>query len=545
MTSLSFGQVIAQDDFSYADGSLVPNGGWTTGSGTAGDLLVSSGQAVVQHGTPSEDARQTFSSVSGDIYYALDFSVDDLGAAYVGSDNEYFSHVNFRARLSVGPGTSGGDYTVGIGSSSAGQAIWATDLTFGQSYRAVVRYDQDLGLAELWIDPVNSGSTSISGTEDGATSIDSFDLRQSDSSENETVRVDDLMIGQTFDDVLVYVVPACTVAFEAVSFTCGSNTIGDNNDGVTINIPYTNSDAGITSVTSGSGSVSGDDPASVSDGTITITGLMEGDAWDVILNGGDCDGTTVSGTVPADQCDPLPSTCIDISNGANPFDLVNVTPNNGFTNMGMWTNTSGTYAANGYCGGGCVEPVEGWLVFGPLDMTSVSDLELAFDASENFGVTDLAVSYTESYSGTPAGSTWTTVGTITDSGTFNIDISSATGTTVYVGVQYLDDGVDGYSAWSLSNVALNAFGGCPTLSSDQFETNSFNIYPNPTSLGYVNIKSNTGEAMSVAVYNILGKQVINKTVSNERLDVSSLNTGLYLMKISQGNATVTKKLVIR
>ena len=94
ITSLSFGQVIVSDDFTYGDGSLVPNGGWTTGSGNAGDLLVSSGQAVVQHGTPSEDARQSFTAnAGGDIFYALDFSVDDLGAPYdiAGTDNEYFS----------------------------------------------------------------------------------------------------------------------------------------------------------------------------------------------------------------------------------------------------------------------------------------------------------------------------------------------------------------------------------------------------------------------------------------------------------------------
>ncbi len=34
-----------------------------------------------------------------------------------------------------------------------------------------------------------------------------FELRQSDSSENETISVDDLMVGQTFDDVLVYAPP--------------------------------------------------------------------------------------------------------------------------------------------------------------------------------------------------------------------------------------------------------------------------------------------------------------------------------------------------
>ncbi len=43
---------------------------------------------------------------------------------------------------------------------------------------------------------------------------------------------------------------ACGAIFGIASYTCTSNTVGDNNDTVTINIPYTGSDAAITSVTS-------------------------------------------------------------------------------------------------------------------------------------------------------------------------------------------------------------------------------------------------------------------------------------------------------
>lgn len=84
-----------------------------------------------------------------------------------------------------------------------------------------------------------------------------------------------------------------------------------------------------------------------------------------------------------------------------------------------------------------------------------------------------------------------------------------------------------------------------TLSNNDFTITNFNIYPNPTSTGFVNITSTNADAMSVSVFDMLGKQVINKTISNNRLDVSSLNAGMYIVKISQNNATVTKKLVIK
>ena len=84
-----------------------------------------------------------------------------------------------------------------------------------------------------------------------------------------------------------------------------------------------------------------------------------------------------------------------------------------------------------------------------------------------------------------------------------------------------------------------------TLSNDKFSVTDLKIYPNPTSLGYVNLKSRNGSAFDVSVYDVLGKQVIKSSVTDGKLDVSSLNTGLYIMKISQEEATVTKKLVIK
>jgi hypothetical protein len=198
------------EDFSYSDGSLVPNGGWVNFSGTPGDLLVSSGQAVVQHGVPSEDAGLEFVPVSGNVYYALDFSVDDLGAPYSGTDFEYFAMFkdggfNFAARLDVVAPTGGGDFSVGIASDEGtADAVWNTDLFYGVTYRAVVRYDQDANIAELWIDPSVSTDTSILGEDraDPGDNISQIALRQSDSSENETVRVDNLKVGETFEAVV-------------------------------------------------------------------------------------------------------------------------------------------------------------------------------------------------------------------------------------------------------------------------------------------------------------------------------------------------------
>ncbi len=212
--------VLSFDNFNYGDGSLVPNGGWINHSGTAGDLLVSAGQAVVEHGAPSEDAHKMWAATGGAIYYGIDFSVDDLGVPYSGTDNEYFAHFmgdgtfNFRGKLDIVAPTGGGDFTVGIGTlSSTADATWATDLTYGVTYRAIVKFDQDANQAELWIDALLESDTSILGADetDPGDPMDSFGLRQSDSSENETIRVDGLAVGTTFADVVTAVPEPATL----------------------------------------------------------------------------------------------------------------------------------------------------------------------------------------------------------------------------------------------------------------------------------------------------------------------------------------------
>ncbi len=210
VAAVALAAVLASDDFSYPDGSLVGNGTWFNHSGTAGDLLVSGGQAVVQHGIPSEDATLPFTATAGgDVYFRFEFSVDDVGTPIAGTDNEYFAHFKddgfgFRARMDIVGPSGGGDFSVGISSiGSTADATWPLDLSYGVTYTAVARYDQTGNVAQLWIDPTAETDLSITGTDeaDPGTIVTGFALRQSDSADNETVRVDNLVVSDSCADV--------------------------------------------------------------------------------------------------------------------------------------------------------------------------------------------------------------------------------------------------------------------------------------------------------------------------------------------------------
>ena len=83
------------------------------------------------------------------------------------------------------------------------------------------------------------------------------------------------------------------------------------------------------------------------------------------------------------------------------------------------------------------------------------------------------------------------------------------------------------------------------LSTPASEMNIFNLYPNPTSSGFVTIKSNQMGAVQAQVFDLLGKEVLKTSVNNERMDVSNLNAGVYVVKLLQNNNTTTKKLIIQ
>ncbi|GGE14415.1 T9SS type A sorting domain-containing protein [Psychroflexus salis] len=84
-----------------------------------------------------------------------------------------------------------------------------------------------------------------------------------------------------------------------------------------------------------------------------------------------------------------------------------------------------------------------------------------------------------------------------------------------------------------------------TLNIADFNKNEFAIFPNPAS-SEINILSPNGEVFQVGVYNLLGKKVMTTEISGEtKLNISNLQSGLYLVKFGQGNGSFTKKLIIK
>ncbi len=84
------------------------------------------------------------------------------------------------------------------------------------------------------------------------------------------------------------------------------------------------------------------------------------------------------------------------------------------------------------------------------------------------------------------------------------------------------------------------------LSIDELELNDvISIYPNPSTDNIKVILPKNMQYASVIVFNVLGKKVIAQEVNltDNIIKVSHLNSGIYLLKFTNGNVSKTLKLV--
>lgn len=91
-----------------------------------------------------------------------------------------------------------------------------------------------------------------------------------------------------------------------------------------------------------------------------------------------------------------------------------------------------------------------------------------------------------------------------------------------------------------------------TASSGSEEISGLSIFPNPAN-NYFNVTfdaATVASKISVQVFNTLGQMVIDRPFDNtgkfnERINVSSLNSGIYFVKVGDLNVSSTRKLIIR
>ena len=417
------------------------------------------------------------------------------------------------------------------------------------------------------------------------------------------------------DDVRVFNFNAsCTLVLSNPTAICNAITLGI--DTYTVTIPYTGGTAGVYTFTPSSGTVGGDNPATVPAGNILVSGVTEGTGFTLTITKESCSYT--ANAVAAIDCKPalgLPY--------YEPFAYAEA------SNLGQsqqWSNNN--TGDNIIVAGGTLTPAypglnpstTGYAIFGgdgldcstAFTSTNTGTIYYSFIMNVNTmaGVTDVNGGYFATFgsgSSTFGGTLWTKR---VDDGVYNLGLEVRTGTaanttwttdaytagqTVFVVVGYTfgdpatasDDTVNlwvnptingaqpaatitdthtGTDLTSISNFILrqDSTGETPSMSVDELRigttwaqvtngtlgTNQNTIaglrmYPNPVSNGTLFIETSANAEKTVAIFDVLGKQVLNTSTSNNAINVASLHTGVYIVNITEEGKTASRKLVIK
>ena len=370
---------------------------------------------------------------------------------------------------------------------------------------------------------------------------------------------------------------ACPISVFVVSVTCDMVTSGV--DTYTTTLGFSGGGTATYTFSSTQGSVSGDDPSSVSEGEIIITGVNEGTDFSYSLTSENCD---ISNTINSPSCEPgsTVNTIAELRAGTigNDYTLNGeaiVTFVQSFRNQKFIEDptaailiddsngiiTSALVAGDGITGlTGTLDEFGGMMQFRPTMNISASSsgntiaaqsvLASDLNANPNNYESEYVRIYEFALIDTTENPTWV-VGTeyqmLTQSGSYTFRTSfydadyigadvPTSNTTVVAGIITERNDGDYY----ITSRSLSDFSN--TLNANTNTLQGFVMTPNPAT-SFIQVKAASNSPISLQIFDVLGKQVMgleNATLVN----IESLTTGLYIVKAVQNGETLTTKLIV-
>jgi hypothetical protein len=97
----------------------------------------------------------------------------------------------------------------------------------------------------------------------------------------------------------------------------------------------------------------------------------------------------------------------------------------------------------------------------------------------------------------------------------------------------------------LTTSSMLAQEGKSAVKSQETTIEGLSFYPNPVTNGKIYISSKLNDDKQVTIFDVLGKRVLQTLLTSKELNVASLSPGVYIIKIEEGDASATRKLIVR
>ena len=172
------------------------------------------------------------------------------------------------------------------------------------------------------------------------------------------------------------------------------------------------------------------------------------------------------------------------------------------------------------------------------DGTNAYDADNEYNEYWNYPLDDFTDTYTLSNDGTYDVISFATIGAIgfyTSTGAQDYQILQQNNTTMYV----RNVGSEGNSWYSMLTTDAHA------LSNSDNEILDMMVYPNPVDGNYITILSPVQGLKEIQVFTVTGRKVMDTTINGNTLDVSSFNSGFYMLKVTINGQSKVSKLVLR
>ena len=85
------------------------------------------------------------------------------------------------------------------------------------------------------------------------------------------------------------------------------------------------------------------------------------------------------------------------------------------------------------------------------------------------------------------------------------------------------------------------------LSTDEFNINEISLFPNPVDRTeqYLNIKMDYNYTIAIKIFDIMGRKVYDLVTDDNRINISSLNQGTYIVEINVNGQLHKSKLIVK
>ncbi len=212
--------------------------------------------------------------------------------------------------------------------------------------------------------------------------------------------------------------------------------------------------------------------------------------------------------------------------------------------------TINTYAGNKFANAnGYNDDVnnEQWCISPAFNLNEYEGVTLNFMNATKFNGPAMEVYFSNDYDGQdPTAATWQPLSYIASEGNYvwtesgEISLDGFSGSNCYIGFRYISTLEDGAASWEIDDIVLSA---TSVTGVNEVEAMNVSLWNHDNEIF---VENNTNHSIQLSVFNVLGQQVLAKTVAAGSIRFThNLAKGMYIVTLQCNDERMSGKIIVR